>query len=237
MEQPDGTTEPQSPGEGQECPDRALVELLRDQPTEGVPILLCRYGGILHRLASCYSRSPEDREDLNQEIVFELLEDGCRRLRNWEPGRASFSSYLFLVVRHICQNYRRKVNRIMRMASYSERTGNGPVRVVSSVPGPVEAPTQRTSVALSEALNRLNECFETLIEAGAARQEDRLLVVLRAEGHSAKTVGGLLGLEEDAVNLRYSRVRQRLVECLGRHGIKSVEDLVIDLRPVRTIYK
>jgi hypothetical protein len=91
-----------------------------------------------------------------------------------------------------------------------------------------QPPGQRGRAALAEGLDRLNECFGALIEAGAAREEDRLLVRMRAEGYPAKEVGSLLRLEEDLVNLRYSRVRRRLLQCLERHGIKSVADLVID---------
>jgi RNA polymerase sigma factor (sigma-70 family) len=212
-----------------------LVELLREQPEKGLALLLERYGKIIHFLAYKYSRSPEDREDLHQEIVFELLEDGCRRLRRWEPGRAPLPSYLFLVVRHICRNYCRKVDRVRRHLVRSGHGEDDSVPASGSLDG-VQLATQRTSAALSEAVDRLEACLRALIEAGAAREEDRVLVALRAEGHPAKAVADFLGLEEDLVNLRYSRVRRRLAECLSRHGIKSVEDLVTDLGPVKTIY-
>jgi RNA polymerase sigma factor (sigma-70 family) len=215
----------ESPVSEQESRVIELVRLLCDHPQEGVPLLLRRYGGIIDRLVHRFSHSPQDREDLYQEVVLKLLEEGGRRLGRWEPGRAPFVYYLSLVIWQMCCRCRRKMDRVRHSDS---RGGNGSRPATIAGQRRMEPPGQRGQAAFSEGLDRLNECFGALIEAGAAREEDRLLVRMRAEGYPAKEVGDLLGLEEDLVNLRYSRVRRRLLRCLERHGIKSIADLVID---------
>jgi len=216
---------PEIPVSEEESRVLELLRLLCDHPEEGVPLLLRRYRGIVDRLVLRFSHGPQDREDLYQEVVLKLMEEGGRRLGRWEPGRAPFVYFLSLVVWQMCCKCRRKMDRI-RHPSGGRGNGSSPPTIAGQ--RRAQPPGQRGQAALSEGLDRLDQCFAALIEAGGAREEDRLLVRMRAEGYPAKEVGNLLGLEEDLVNLRYSRVRRRLHQCLERHGIRSVADLMID---------
>ena len=205
-----------------------LIALLRDQPTKGFLLLLERYERLIRHVVKHFSRGKEDREDLYQEVLVKLLDDGSRRLLKWDPNRAAFCSYLYLVSWRICQNCRKRIDRqlglrivlphgIAMAAEYEDSL---------QVMGQEDSPRRHT--ALKQAVEQLQTCFEILFEAGVARKEDWILVALRAEGHSAKMVSELLDLSEDTIYQRYHRLRNRLRQCLATHGYQSMADLLSD---------
>ncbi len=205
--------------------DVAMVELVRQEPGEGFSLLLKRYGHLIQYVVGRFVHQRMDREDLYQEVILHLLEDGCRRVTQWEP-RVRFSTYLFLVVWRICARYRYRMNRHKRLLSNFELLWeDDPVFVGESAE---IAPTQRSLVALAELLHQIHACFDIMIASGAAQKKDLLLVLLRAEHHSARLVGEVLDLDENVVHRRFNRLCQRLRDCLAEHGFQSFSDLLTD---------
>jgi RNA polymerase sigma factor (sigma-70 family) len=212
-----------------------IISLLREDPEKGMMLLLERHCSLLHHVVTQFSRDPRYRDDLFQEVVLELLEKGQQTLAKWDPDRGAFTSYLYLVVSSICRLHVRGVERKKnRVVDREIEEGD------EDCPG-FEAmdpsSTPRTNAALTEAAHLLAVCFHKLISAGAARDQDLLLVGMRAEGHSAAFVARFLGIEEEVIHLRYSRVRGRLRECLAKHGLEKFEDLVIDFESPDSITK
>jgi len=210
--------------------DSDLVALLRNEPKSGFPEMVKRYGHVLRYLAKSFGDSPEDSKDLYQEILLRLFENNCARLTKWEPERASLSSFLFLVVWRLCRDYQKRMNRLRQVSGNPGPLGEtGEVTSLSERLG--TPPRQRTQSALFEAADQLEACFRALLESGGARGPDRVLVMMRAEGHPARLVADLLGLDTRTVDTRYSRLRKRLRECLSEHGYQSFEDVVTDSEP------
>lgn len=205
---------------------RPLVDLLRDEPSEGLVLLLERYGGLIRHVVGLFALTTQDREDLYHEVVLQLLRQGGGWFSRWDPARSKFSTFLFLVVWRFCRDCRKKVERQRRhiVRAKPAREESGGERAPGGDP--------RTEAALTEAATQLRACFEQLLEAGTARKQDWLLVMLRAEGRPAREVGELLGLSEDAAHQRYHRLRRRLGRCLAKHGFQSIADLVSDSSPV-----
>ena len=105
-----------------EIGDVELVSLLRADPDKGFPLLLERHGNIIHHLAGTFAKDPDDREDLIQEVILSLLEDGCRRLTIWQP-KGAFSSYLYMVVWRLCVDFRSRIDRHNRISSEEREVG------------------------------------------------------------------------------------------------------------------
>jgi len=211
-----------------------LIERLeKDSPTV-FPLFMEEYGGLIEGLVRRFMHSPEDQEDLFQEIVLALLKDNCRRLAAWDPNRAPFPAFLYLVVWRLCASYQKKTQRRQRFLSNpgpdSEHHQNSITEMAKTTP------TQRSGVALSELTDQIEECFHLIIKSGAAREEDKLLVLLRAEGHAAKRVGDFLGLGDGVVHTRFKRIRERLRDCLMEHGFESIADVLTDFDPSGSIY-
>jgi RNA polymerase sigma factor (sigma-70 family) len=212
----------ESPHLTNEAEVSALIALLRDEPSEGLVLLLERYGGLIRHAAGPFAPTTQDREDLYHEVALQLLRQGGEWFSRWDPARSKFSTFLFLVVWRFCRDCRKKIERqrrhIVRAKPAREEIGGERA--------PVANP--RTEAALTEAATQLRACFEQLLEAGTARKQDWLLVMMRAEGCTAREVGELLGVSEEAVHQRYHRLRGRLSQCLEKHGFQSIADLVSD---------
>ncbi|MCA9444735.1 MAG: RNA polymerase sigma factor [Candidatus Omnitrophica bacterium] len=220
----------------QKPPDETilLIESLQKDSSNTFPLFMKEYGGLIDGLVRRFMRSPEDQEDLYQEVVLALLKDDCHRVAAWDPNRAPFPAFLYLVVWRLCASYRKKIQRGQRFQNNpGPDSQQHPVSVTDLAK---TTPTQRSGIAFSELTHQIEECFELIIKSGAAREEDKILVLLRAEGYAAKRVGEFLGLGDGVVHTRFKRVRERLRDCLMEHGFESIADVLTDFDPSGSIY-
>ena len=217
---------PQTRGPSTEAEASDLATGLREKPQETVSAILERYGALLRYVVGQFSHRRVDQEDLFQDVALKFLEVGAQRLSKWDPQRSAFSSYLYLVFWRTCQNCLAKIERERRWESPQQLQNPGAEEDFPQTSSDASEDGPRTRVALQEAVDRLEDCFEALLAGGAAEKRDRLLVGMRATGYTAKEICRLLGLSEDAVHQRYSRLRKRLRECLGKHGYESMKNIV-----------
>jgi hypothetical protein len=99
---------------------RLIAEGRKDQAFER---LLAAYRGKVYRLALSYVRMPADAEDLAQEAFVRLW----RALPLYD-GRASFSTWLYVIARNAC-------------LSELRRRGSRPTAALEAAPEPAAAPT------------------------------------------------------------------------------------------------
>jgi len=163
-------------------------------PHQQFVALVDRHRGILHTVARAYARTPEDRADLVQEIVAELLEAFPR----YRADR-SFSTWMYRVALNVAiSSLRRQVVR--------ERLAVDPVAgVLEEVAVPPADP------AREEALRRLDGLIQSLAPL------DRALVLLSLDGLRHAAIGEVLGLSETNVGTKLARIRERLRGALEDH--------------------
>lgn len=148
--------------------------------------LLQENQGIIFKVAHTYCSHVDDREDLFQEICWQLW----RALPNYDPSR-KFSTWMYRValnvgISHLRQTVRRKQHDL------SIDSDEMPELVA---PAPAETDER---IAL---LNQIISQFEPL---------DRALLLLYLEEHSYRETAEVLGISESNVATKISRLKQRI---------------------------
>jgi RNA polymerase sigma-70 factor (ECF subfamily) len=148
--------------------------------------LIREHRGIPFKVASAYARTPEDRQDLVQEIVAQVW----RAYPHYDPARR-FSTWMYRIALNVAISLRR--NTMLR-----ER------HVAPMDTAALEAMSGR---AADEPDHRLRDLYRVI---DALDDFNRALIVLYLEGYDHRDIGEILGLTETNVATRLSRLKQRL---------------------------
>jgi len=147
-----------------------------------------------------YSHEEELINEICQEIIFSLLEDNCRRLKQFD-GRSRFSTWLYSVSANRTKDFLRKQK----------------VKALYFVRGDVEGiekiPDERVSTQDQlEKLDRINLFIE--IQSQFTPREKQFVELRIFEGLSLNEVAGKMGITENNVYRVNHRVKQKLKELL-----------------------
>jgi RNA polymerase sigma-70 factor (ECF subfamily) len=159
---------------------RLLAEGRHDRAFER---LLATYRGRVYRLARGFVREPADAEDLAQEAFVRLW----RALPLYD-GRASFSTWLYVIARNACLNEIR-------------RRGLHPTSPLAEDADPAAAPAP---------VDRRLEC-ETLVETLGEPQR-RIVRLFYLEERSYEQVAAMLDMPINTVRSHLHRARKRLAQ-------------------------
>lgn len=146
--------------------------------------LLSTHERALHKVCWAYANTPQDREDLLQEIVGELWGSFPR----YDPARP-FSTWMVRVALNIAIDARRRAWRRTR-----ERFDPAALNALAIGP----------SQARDEPLEELRRVLDSLQEG------ERALILLHLEGYSHREIAEVLGISESNTGTRLSRLRERL---------------------------
>jgi RNA polymerase sigma factor (sigma-70 family) len=150
--------------------------------------LLNEHRGALHRVCRNYANGIDDREELLQEIVYQL----------WR----AFPSYRREAA-PITWIYRIALN--TAITAIRRRTRRPPHVPLEAAPEPASAPTAGSDSAQLELL------YRAMRKLG---EVERGLLVCYLDGLSYREIGDVLGLSETNVGARLSRTRARLQELV-----------------------
>ncbi len=148
--------------------------------------------GILHRICSLYTWTPEERQDLWQEILLQLW-----RTYPTFRGHSQFSTWLYRVALNTALMHRRSRMRRNPTMSIDE----------------IEPPAAPENMSGSEHGVRLLTGSIRELE-----QLDRAVILLRLEEKSYQEIAEITGLSEGAVSLRLVRIREKLRKALASKG-------------------
>jgi len=149
--------------------------------------LMEAHQGIVGKVAWLYAGSPDEREDLRQEIVMQAWRSfGSFR------GDSRFSTWMYRVALNTALLARRR-----RRAR--------PVTEALSESSPLPAPAAPGS---DPDLERLQDCIRRL------RELDRAVILLYLEQHTHEEIAELTGLGSKNVSVRISRIKKQLRDCL-----------------------
>jgi RNA polymerase sigma factor (sigma-70 family) len=147
--------------------------------------LIDQHQGIIHKICRLYRDSREDREDLFQEIVFQLW----KSVPTFE-GKANFSSWMYrIALSTAIATFRKKKPDIIYTTDLPEQ----------------EAAEQKPSEQrekLFEALRKLND-------------DEKALITLFLEDLSYREISEITGITENNVGVKLSRIRKKLHQFLN----------------------
>ena len=148
--------------------------------------VVSEHQGIIHKVCRMYRDLPEDREDLYQEVVFQL----------WKAfpsfrGEAKVSSWMYRIA--------------LNTAMAAFRKQRPAVDLPGEVPDFATEPNQEAN--LEE--ERLFAALRTLNDA------EKSVVSLYLEGFAYQEIADITGLTENAVGIRLTRIKAKLKEKLS----------------------
>jgi RNA polymerase sigma-70 factor (ECF subfamily) len=154
--------------------------------------LVHRHQGILHRICSVYASSPEDREDLCQEMI----------MQSWKSfasfnGKSKFSTWLYRVALNTALLRTRK--------AAGKRGGNSVAGLEADV-----ATEKRSDAADDTEL--LYDCIQELPTL------NRAIILLHLEQHTYDEIAQITGLSRSNISVRLVRIKDRLRQMLHARG-------------------
>ena len=149
--------------------------------------LVNRYQPVIHKVCRMYADSPEDRQDLFQDILFQLW----RSYPSFQ-GRSNFSTWMYRIALNTAIAALRKEIR------KPEHIGLDGEAIPVAAPG-VDAGTAERVEALYGLIRKLSRV-------------DRALVMLYLEDLSYREMSEVLGLSESNIGVKLNRIKARLQE-------------------------
>ncbi|HLZ89568.1 MAG TPA: sigma-70 family RNA polymerase sigma factor [Puia sp.] len=145
--------------------------------------------GILYKISSSYCRNAGDREDLMQEMIYQLWRSAPRYDKNQK-----FSTWMYRIALNVAISFYRKTSRsgvtveLDAEAQFSDESGD-------------EVLTERIEV-LQRFIRNLNEL-------------DKALMILYLEERPYREMAEILGVSETNVATKLSRIKGRLKQEFG----------------------
>lgn len=146
---------------------------------------------IVHKVCHLYGDSPEDREDLFQEILLNAW-------KAWPAFRqeAAFTTWLYQVSLNTAISYFRKGKK-----QPLRQTIDASLTLLSQ---PADEDTEQQFKAMYLAIGELNKI-------------DKAIVTLYIEQYDYRTIGQMLGLTDNNVAVRMNRIKTFLKEAVKKH--------------------
>ncbi len=160
----------------------------------GFASLLEQQKRTLYKVAYIYCRDPEERQDLIQEMVFQLW-----RAFPGFGGRSGVATWTYRVALNVAISWRRRDRSRIR--------DTAPLEVVLNVAGADQA---------FDADIEKSRVLRTLIDG--LDEFSRSLVLLYLEGLDHAEIAAILGTSTSNVGTRLGRIRYKLKAQIDRHG-------------------
>ena len=148
--------------------------------------LLEEHKKILYKVASSYCRNPEDRRDLEQEIVAQLWRSFDRYDESYK-----FSTWMYRIALNVAISFSRSETRRSR-------------HTVPAGESILEIADTRTAAEPDADLQLLRQLIAQLDEL------DRALILLYLDGNRYDIIAEILGISETNVGTKIGRIKQRL---------------------------
>jgi RNA polymerase sigma-70 factor (ECF subfamily) len=151
--------------------------------------------GIILKICHLYCPLPADREDLTQEIVYQLWRsaDRCDEQRRW-------STWMYRVALNTAISFYRE----------GRKRGALPLSPLHVAIEDVHDP-----YASDQRMGWLQNCIQDL------KEFDRALILLYFEEKSYKEMAEIMGISETNVATRLSRIKDRLRQCVQSSANES----------------
>lgn len=142
--------------------------------------------GIIYKIARSYCKDPDDKQDLIQEILFQLWKSFDKFDSSYK-----FSTWMYRIALNVSISFYRKETR--------RRQINQPLPE-----GVLYLQEDNTTKDLNSKLDQLHLFIQELKEL------DRAIIILYLEGNNQQDIGEILGLTITNVSTRVSRIKELL---------------------------
>ncbi|CAN5176537.1 sigma-70 family RNA polymerase sigma factor [soil metagenome] len=141
---------------------------------------------IIFKIANAYCRNKNDREDLAQDIIYQLW-------RSWSTYNAAytFSTWLYRIALNVAISFYRKKKHLSNTISFNNS--------VMEMEDKNEYPAEMES-----NIELLQQFIRELKEL------DKALIILHLEGKTYKEIADILGITETNVATKLSRIKDKL---------------------------
>jgi RNA polymerase sigma factor (sigma-70 family) len=148
--------------------------------------LINTHQAIIHKICRLYRDTPQDREDLFQEIIFQLW----RSVPSFQ-GKSKFSSWMYRIA--------------LNTAILSFRKKRPDIRYTDRLPDNPEEPREpdEQQEQLLHALKQLNN-------------GDKALITLYLEDLSYKEISEITGITENNVGVKLNRIKNKIQQLLKK---------------------
>jgi len=149
------------------------------------PELITQHQGIIHKVCRLYRNSKEDREDLFQEIVFQVW----KALPRFE-GRAKITSWMYRIALNTA------------MSTYRKRVA--PVSYVEKLPDYTEEQNDNEDMRREQMLAALQQLSDA----------EKAIIALYFENLSYDEIAEITGMNTNHVGVKLHRIKTKLQKLL-----------------------
>ena len=146
---------------------------------------ITRNEDLVHKICNIYSYSYEERQDLKQEIIYQLW-----RSYPTFQGRSKFQTWMYRVALNTAIYFKKKKSPGTTDISY------------------YEAAEENRDSELEEQLRKLYQAIRTL------NQIERAIIFLYLEKNSYEQIGDIVGFTSKNVSVRIVRIKEKLRQII-----------------------
>jgi len=154
--------------------------------------LMQEHKRIVYKIGISYCSNREDREDLAQEIIYQLWRSG----HTFRAGQ-KFSTWMYRVALNVAISFYRKRKSAQSVVAYQEHLADL-----------ADQEENDDENELEKARRKLQQCIRELKEL------DRALIILFLESKSYREIAEIVGITETNVATRISRIKEKLKQKL-----------------------
>lgn len=182
-----------------EWTDADLLERVLSKDRCGWPELLRRFGQLIRYSLMRYAKdlSVEDRDEVYNDVVVQLLRDDMRELRKFDASRAKLGTWIALQAQWMAGHFRRRAKRFPVVGKDTDMAESG-VRVADE------------SLTIDQIVDR--DCLdrvESFISTLKARDQTFYDLHYR-QGLSPENIAKAMGCSRQAVSMRKQKLEARL---------------------------
>ena len=138
--------------------------------------------GIIYKVCNAYCNAPEDREDLAQEIIYNLL----KSFQNYKAS-AKFSTWMYRIALNVAISFYRKESQSLKRSAFDESV-----------------------VAFDEQSDEDENVHLLFRFIGELKEMDRSIILLYLEDKSYKEIAEITGITQTNVATKVNRIKQNL---------------------------
>jgi RNA polymerase sigma-70 factor (ECF subfamily) len=150
--------------------------------------LISEHQDILHKICRVYCPNLSEREDLFQEIIYQLWKS-----YNTFRGDAKFTTWMYRVALNTAITGFKKFQKQPKSKDINER--------IMQISEDKDEVAEERLKSLYEAIGQLNDV-------------DKALIMLHLEDHSYQEIANILGITEVNVGVKLNRIKKKLKEIL-----------------------
>jgi RNA polymerase sigma-70 factor, ECF subfamily len=155
--------------------------------------------GIIFKISNAYASNKEDRDDLAQEIIYNLWKSYSGS--GFRPDY-KFSTWMYRIALNVAISFCRKEQRARRRVAYSEN-----LLVVDDDVGPPGSEVEKDLALLLQFI-------------GALKEIDKSIILLYLGDKSYKEIAEITGITESNVATKIGRIKDKLKMNLLNHQNK-----------------